>query len=398
MGQASSKNLLGSVARMVISCDMRGIPIFKSALLTALISIVISSLAALPVNTAYAASPTRPQVSIPFQCQESAPDSLQLMVHVDSAYAYKTNAWVLPIGRLIKFQCYPVIGRDPNNEWLKFNYGSSEAWVPRSAVRMREGLDMTQVPPVKTLLATSQPVPLAAAGLSTITPRIKALYKQALKVGRDPKLVTVMGDCNSEYQVFFGRLAAGAVNLSLAPKLQKTASWFAPSFVRPSVATHGSFNVSAAFDDTWSDPKKCTPGEGPLACELRLSKASIILISLGTGDTFSWQNFDGPYRKAINYVLSNNAIPVLMTKADTLESLQAGAPVEAINNMVRALGAEYGVPVIDFGAVAKTLPNRGLMEEHNASGQVTTPFHLNDKGMDIRIVMTLQTLSAISGK
>lgn len=384
---------------MVISIDMREKRfMLKGALLIALTAITLSSPAATSHTAAYAASPARPQVSIPFQCQESDPASFQLMVDVDSAYAYKTNTWALPIGRLIKFQCYAVIGHDANFEWLKFNYGNSEAWVPRSAVRMREGLDISQVPQVKDLVAKSQPVAPLTVGVPTISAQIKAIYKQSAKAGRDPKLVTVMGDCNSEYPALFGRLAAGAVNLSLAPKLQKTTTWFAPSFIRASVATHGSFNVNAAFDDTWSDPKKCNPGEGPLACELRLSKASIILISLGTGDTFNWQSFGEQYRRAIDYVLANKAIPVLMTKADTLESLQGGAPAEAINNVVRALGAEYGVPVIDFGAVAKTLPNRGLMEERDAKAQATTPFHLNDKGMDIRIVMMLQTLSAISGK
>ncbi len=388
----------GGITDGNIFAVMREKTILRRVLLLTLTAIALSTLTVTQNDIAHAASLNRPQVGIPFQCQEPDPDVYQLMIDIDSAYAYKTNAWALPIGRLIKFQCYPIIGRAPNNEWMKFNYGSSEAWVSRSAVRMREGLDITQLPVVKDLAAKSQPVAPLVVGVPAITPRIKAMYKQAAKVGRDPQLVTVMGDCNSEYQVFFSRVAAGAVNLNLAPKLQKTAAWFRPSFVRGSVATHGSFSANAAFDDTWSDPKKCNPGEGPLACELRLSKASIILISLGTGDTFNWENFDAPYRRSIVYALNNNAIPVLLTKADTLETLQGGAPAEAINNTVRTLGAEYGVPVIDFGAVAKNLPNHGLMEEHDAGKQLTTPFHLNDKGMDTRIVMMLQTLSAISGK
>ncbi len=372
----------------------------KSAVLAALMSTTIAI--ATPNSPANAASlsrpPCRPYVGIPFQCHESDPANLQLMVDIDSAYAYKSNTWALPVGRLIKFQCYPIIGRDPNSEWIKFNYGSSEAWVPRSAIRMREGVDITQVPAVKDLIAKSDPAGVPKAGVPAISANIKAMYKQAAKVGRDPKLVTVMGDCNSEYQVFFGRIAAGAVNLSQTPKLQKTVTWFAPSFKRNSVATHGSFNATAAFDATWSDPKSCQPDEGPLACELRLSKASIILISLGTGDTFAWQNFANDYRRAIETALAGKAIPVLITKADKLESLQGGAPADQINKVVRQLGAEYGVPVVDFGAVAANLPNSGLMEEHDASGQTTTPFHLSDKGMDVRIAMILQTLSAISGK
>ena len=338
------------------------------------------------------------QLNIPYQCQEAGADDIQLMVDIDSSFAYKTNSWKQPIARLIKFQCYEVVGRD-ETEFVLFKFGDSQAWVSRSAVRFRANLDYVNLPvvDVKKVNTTATPMPMPK-GVPAISPAMKKLYAAAAKNGRDPRSVSVMGDCNSEWPVYFGRLLAGATSTANNAKLGKTLQYFLPSFGRASVATQGSFTSEMPFDPTWSDPKKCEAGEGPLSCELRVSKASVILISLGTGDTFTWQTFEPNLAKAVEQTLAVNAVPVLLTKADALEAHQGGASPDFINGIIRKVGAQYGVPVIDFALAASALPNGGLMEEHDASGQQTEPFHLNQQGMDARILMTLQTLNAISGK
>jgi hypothetical protein len=126
---------------------------------------------------------------------------------------------------------------------------------------------------------------------------------------------------------------------------------------------------------------------------LRQSNAAVALISLGTGDTFTWQTFEPNYAKIIDYALANKVVPVLITKADDLESRQGGAPAEYINNVVRKLGAQYGLPVIDFALAAKQLPDGGLAQERNVDLQPIDPFHVNEVGMDAKILMTLQTLA-----
>jgi hypothetical protein len=153
-----------------------------------------------------------------------------------------------------------------------------------------------------------------------------------------------------------------------------------------------------AFDSTWADPKLCEAGEGPLACELRTSKASIIIIALGTGDQHTWRDFEQTYRAILDYTVKAGVVPVLMTKADALESQEGGAPEGYINDVIRRLGREYGVPVIDFWLATRELPNNGLAEERNNNLQSANPFHLNEQGMDTRMLMTLLTLKAISGR
>jgi hypothetical protein len=345
--------------------------------------------------TEVVAAPRAAPRAINFICSDSK--DAQVMIDVDGTFAHRDNTWKSPeIGRLLKFQCYVALGRDANSEWILFPFGNSQAWVHRSAVRFKDGEDIFKLPPANP--SAPKPVTMRLPGIPTVSKNIKLLYKQAVKSGRNPGAVTVIGDCNSEHPVFFGRLAAGVVNLAADPKVQKTAQLFASSFKRPSVATSGSFSAAMAFDPTWADPEQCQANEGPLACELRLSNASIAMISLGTGDTFTWQDFEHHYRTIIDYALANKVVPILMTKADALEQKQGGAPVDHINNVVRRLGAAYGLPVIDFALAAKTLPKGGLIDERNLNSQTIDPFHVNEIGMDARILMTLHTLAQITSK
>ena len=81
-------------------------------------------------------------------------------------------------------------------------------------------------------------------------------------------------------------------------------------------------------------------------------------------------------------------LPIAVTKADNLEA-QAGAPNHAINDTIRKLAAEYGVPLLDFWQAAQGLPNGGLIDEGNAD------FHLSPAGSDLHLLVTLQTLAAL---
>lgn len=341
------------------------------------------------------AIPTSAPAALPYQCPESK--DFVLMIHVDGAFARSLNTWSAPpVGRLLKFQCYRAVGRDTAAEWAYIEYGNAVVWVHRNDFRVKEGAQLETLRAlVPADLLTPTPVAVVARGVPQVSKEIKERYKKAVAAGRAADIVAVVGDCNSEPPVFFGRMAAGMVNLSQQPELWYAARFFSPSFNRPSQATHGSFSAGMAFDPAWSNPAVCD-SDGPLACELKRSNASIVVIALGTGDTFTWRDFEAQYRKIIDYAVKNNVVPVLMTKADALETQQGGASADFINATVRKIGTEYGLPVIDFAAAAKSLPNAGLVEERTTEGKVIEPFHINELAMDTRMVMTLQTLAQIA--
>jgi hypothetical protein len=175
--------------------------------------------------------------------------------------------------------------------------------------------------------------------------------------------------------------------------LQRTVAHFAKSFSRTSVAANGGLGAAMMMDPQWADGALCDAktGNGPLACELWVSRASIVFIALGTQEQYSWQDFEKNYRPMIRHALSKGVLPVLVTKADDIETV-SGAPSGHINSVIRKLAAEFQVPLLDFAAATRELPNKGLIDEGDKD------FHLSYAGMDRRMLTTLQTLAAIVGK
>jgi hypothetical protein len=207
-------------------------------------------------------------------------------------------------------------------------------------------------------------------------------------------MFTVVGDCNSMPAVYLQRLAAGQFDASrLEPKLQAVVQQFSRSFPRISLAAQGGFGAASMMDPTWADGALCDAknGMGPFACELWVSQASIVFISLGTQEQYDWQNFETNFRPMITHALEKGVLPVLVTKADDIE-IASGAPSGYINDVVRKLAKEYNLPLLDFWAATRGLPNDGLIDEGDKD------FHLSDAGLDVRMLTTLQTLAAITGK
>jgi len=236
------------------------------------------------------------------------------------------------------------------------------------------------------------PVP---AWIPQITPQQRAIWQTAPSVGRDPGFFTVVGDCNSQPPVYLQRLASGQFDASgLSPKLQATVQQFARSFGRVSLAAKGGFGSASMMDPSWADGGLCDPkntGEGPFACELRVSNASIVFISLGTQEQYNWKDFEKNFRPIVEHALAKHVLPVLVTKADDIE-VEASAPKGYINDIVRKVAKDYNVPLVDFYAATRELPWAGLIDEGGKN------FHQSYMGMDRRILVTLQTLAAITGK
>lgn len=254
-------------------------------------------------------------------------------------------------------------------------------------------------------LATSAGSPLAVpAGALRLTGREHSLYAAASAHGRDAAIFTIAGDSNSEWSGYLGQIATGVYDLRARPAYAAAAVRFGPSFPRRSVAVAGGLRAADMFVPDWPDkPSACAPSEGRFTCELRLSRASIVFIQLGTGDRFAWTEYEGHLRRMLDVALQSGALPVLVTKADDLESWQGGAPIDHMNTVVRRLAAEYQVPMIDFFLATRGLPvipnpqlpdrpftKNGLLDEWGYY------FHLSDLGKEMRILTTLAMLAAIA--
>ncbi len=300
-----------------------------------------------------------------------------------------------------KGQFYDVTARTADNAWLQLNVPEAAGkgtWLYAGLGALFSG-DLKSAPVVKaastTAAAATKPAKKSAgfpAWIPAITPQQRAIYQNAVKAGKDPNLFTVAGDCNSQPAVYLQRLASGEFDAStLDPRLQSLVSQFAASFGRVSLAAEGGLGAGMMMDPMWADGALCDKSDGPFACELWVSRASVVFISLGTQEQYSWKDFEKNYRLMIEHAQRKGVLPVLVTKADDIETA-SGAPSGYINDVVRKLANEYGVPLLDFHAATRELPNGGLIDEGDKD------FHQSYAGMDRRILATLQTLAAITGR
>ncbi len=187
-------------------------------------------------------------------------------------------------------------------------------------------------------------------------PAMRKVYLRGLALGNNPHAFAKIGDCNSEPPFFLTKFDRGEYDLGMYD-LQPVIDHFAGSFGRTSAAVWTGNHAWAVFDATWSNPALCQPGETPIECEFRVQRPSLVLIRLGTNEAGQTAMFEENLRKIIEFALERGVIPVLGTKADQLEGS------DEINDTIRALAAEYDVPLWDFAKAAATLPNRGLQAD-----------------------------------
>jgi hypothetical protein len=306
---------------------------------------------------------------------------------------------------LVQGALFSVVGRTEDNQWLALSAPNFTGWLPAGFGEV-DG-DLSQVPAVK------QTLPPFARNTNThaypdwitLGPRAKALYQQAIKSGRDGRMFTIAGDSNSTWQRNTGRIAAGNFSFAGINHLRSIVTRFDPSFARVSAAVGGGLRAADMFDPAMSQAtsKQCQPDEGMFPCELRLSNASIVFIQLGTGDKFVWRDYEANVRRMIEHALANNVLPVLVTKADDLESIQGGASFNFINDTLRRLAAEYQLPLEDFHAASRTLPTvpnpelpKRPFTQYGLHDEWGYYFHLTDEGYALRVRTTLMMLDVIT--
>jgi hypothetical protein len=320
--------------------------------------------------------------------------SLQFTITANSTYARDAPGWQANrIASLFKGQVVRVNGRDGAGEWLRV---ADTGWVTVGVGQLAGRLADLPIAAAHTrapspAVASTVPTEPLPGYVPAITPRMRAVYQQASRRGLDVNRFAVIGDCNSEGYLYMHPLALEYFDLSAFPYLHSTVRTFRRSFFRESLAVHGGFTTRSVLDPLWADPRFCRKGESPYACELRVSGASIAFILLGTGDHHDWQGFEGRYRILIEHALKSGVLPVVVTKADDLESQEGGAEEDYINNVIRRLASEYEVPLFDMGAATRTIEDRGLLNE--AAGN---NFHLAPNAIGLHIIGTLQSLYVIT--
>ena len=190
-----------------------------------------------------------------------------------------------------------------------------------------------------------------------ISDTAREIYQRGLEMGNNPQAFSKVGDCQTSTDFFLvdfdhaGRYSLG----DEYAELQSTIDYYQGSFSRQSLAVKDGFNVAAVLSPLRADPKQCNSGETPLACELRLNRPSLALISMETNFKQRTAEEYGKYmRKIVEYTISQGVVPVLGTKADDIEG------DNNINIEIAIIANEYDIPMWNFWAAAHPLPNNGF--------------------------------------
>lgn len=202
--------------------------------------------------------------------------------------------------------------------------------------------------------------------------KVQAIFAAGQALGRSPHSFSKLGDSTLLNPHFLGPFDDGNYTLGDFAHLQPTIEQFSGSFARHGVATHHGLHSWSVFDPLWADKDWCLPNEHLLACEFRLNNPSVLFVRLGSNDAGAPSGFRKYVRDVVKFSLENGVIPILGTKADRFEGDNTN------NEIIRAVAAEYNVPLWDFDLLAETIPGRGLDEDQVHLIQTSDPHDYTD--------------------
>ncbi|HEX7599258.1 MAG TPA: SGNH/GDSL hydrolase family protein [Polyangia bacterium] len=193
--------------------------------------------------------------------------------------------------------------------------------------------------------------------IPTISAVAKDIFKRGLALGANPQVYSTIGDCQSEPDVFLGIYATDRYWLGDNYQyLQQTIDFYKNSFAVQSLAVRNGLSAPSALDPLWSYAGKCNPNEGPVACDLRVHKPSVVFINLGTNwlPTASSAAYEKYLRQIVDMVIAAGALPVLSTKADNVEG------GNRINQVTAQVAHDYDIPLWNLWLGVQDLPHGGL--------------------------------------
>jgi hypothetical protein len=230
---------------------------------------------------------------------------------------------------------------------------------------------------------------------NSVSCSMKQLFSKGLREGRDPHRFSKLGDCQNICLYFLCQFDDPQMyDLGEYIELQETIDWYKQSFGRDSEAVRGGLNSSAMLSHFFSNKEVCEASEGPAQCELRLYNSSVALISLEEAWNGDVAQFESGLRLLIEYVLDQNVVPILATKADNHEG------DHAINELIVELASEYQVPLWNFWKAVQGLPNGGLSEDGfhltylGPEYNFADPYYLKT-GWGMRNLSALQVLDTV---
>jgi hypothetical protein len=247
-----------------------------------------------------------------------------------------------------------------------------DGWVMTGYLNYENLFHLSQIP-VNSEVADADPANAdfqstadlyAVPMISEVSRAMQGVYRYGQALGNQSAVVTKVGDSVSTNPLYLNPMSRDDYDLGPYDFLEDTIKYFGPSLASGSVASRIGMTTYVIFDPLWADKEFCQPAETPLACEYRIKRPSIAMILFGPNDVrhMTDAEFAVQITQIVEQSLDQGIIPVLSTFSvhpdDTLWW-------QAINFNLRLaeIADQYEVPLINFWAAARILPEYGLDED-----------------------------------
>lgn len=231
--------------------------------------------------------------------------------------------------------------------------------------------------------------------IPTLSPRALEILQAGIARGNNPRVFSKIGDCESQTDWFLDHYDLGPDHYSLGPfagELQPVLDYYQGSFDRAPLAARQGFTAASLMSPIWANREVCNKNEAPLACEIRVNRPLVALILLGTNDAVNPPTFEKHMRRAIEYAISQDVLPIIGTKADNIEG------DHELNATMARLAQEYEIPLWNYWRAVQDLPGHGLQED-GAHLTFAGPFFDNPavlkKAWPMRNLNALQVLKVV---
>jgi hypothetical protein len=245
-----------------------------------------------------------------------------------------------------------------------------------------------------------------------VGPAVKEIYQAGLAQGNHPRVFSKLGDCMTENPNFLSQFSEGRYNLgeygylkdvidNFAGVPARGNGWDQDSFATIGLAAASGFNIAGPLDPTWANPKWCSAGESPAACEYRVARPGFAVIMFGTNDvTYTEPDAYNYYlRTLVIQTLDHDIVPILSTFPTRPENPEKSL---LLNRIVVQVALDYGIPLMNLNRALEPLPNHGVDPQDTIHLSVPADKRVDNftgpnlqAGFTIRNLVTLQALDAV---
>ncbi len=195
------------------------------------------------------------------------------------------------------------------------------------------------------------------------------------QLGNNAQRFSKVGDSIIEQPHYMVKFDTPDYNLGQYAYLQDVLNYYRGSYGRDSLSVRRGLHSWSWNNPTWADKDQCQPDEGPVACEYRVHKPSVSFIVLGSNDVGVPEYFRKSMEELVQFTIDQGVIPIIVTKADRHEG-----DSNINNTILKETAAKFNVPLLDFDAVAGTMPNRGI---DPADGTHLTFYYAHDYSVPV---------------